>query len=93
MVVRGCPATTRHTLAGGAGAPPLQNITLCIVQQHKDWHMKGVTVGLTTAYACYQLFTVETGLFYNKKSSPVFAPERGGGKLLSYIVFTENGKD
>lgn len=26
------------------------------------------------------------------KSSPAFKQECGGGKLLSYIVFTENGK-
>ena len=49
-------------------------------------------MGLTTAHSCYQLFTVSDGLVFDKKSSPVFAPENGGGKLLSYIVFTENGK-
>lgn len=54
--------------------------------------MKGVTVGLTTAYSRYQLFTVSIGLIYDKKSSPAFKQECGGGKLLSYIVFTENGK-
>ena len=34
MVVRGYPATARRTLAGGAGAPPLQITTFCLEFHH-----------------------------------------------------------